>query len=37
MKLPEGVSVSDFKIDPETKGHQFFIMKNSGASALAHL
>jgi PhoH-like ATPase len=35
-EVPDGVSVSDFRIDPETKGHQFFIMKNSGASALAH-
>jgi PhoH-like ATPase len=33
---PEGVYASEFKLDPEMKGHQFFIMKNNGASALAH-
>jgi len=33
---PEGVSASEFKLDTEIKGHQFFIMKNHGASALAH-
>lgn len=35
-EIPEGVSSGDFNLDPELKGHQFFIMKNSGASALAH-
>ena len=33
---PEGVSASEFNLDTEIKGHQFFIMKNHGASALAH-
>jgi PhoH-like ATPase len=35
-ELPEGVSAEEFKFDPEMKGHQFFIMKNNGSSALAH-
>ncbi len=35
-EVPEGVNGGDFKIDTSLKGHQFFIMKNSGASALAH-
>ncbi|HOF19991.1 MAG TPA: PhoH family protein [Bacteroidales bacterium] len=33
---PAGVSVSEFNLDQEQKGHKFFIMKNNGASALAH-
>ncbi|HLN56380.1 MAG TPA: PhoH family protein [Bacteroidales bacterium] len=33
---PEGVVSSEFKLDKEMKGHQFFIMKNNGSSALAH-
>jgi PhoH-like ATPase len=35
-EAPEGVSVSDFKVEANTRGHQFFIMKNTGSSALAH-
>jgi PhoH-like ATPase len=35
-ELPEGVSSEDFKLDKDMKGHQFFIMKNNGSSALAH-
>jgi PhoH-like ATPase len=35
-ELPEGVASEEFKFDPEMKGHQFFIMKNNGSSALAH-
>jgi PhoH-like ATPase len=35
-ELPEGVPAEEFKFDPEMKGHQFFIMKNNGSSALAH-
>ena len=35
-EVPEGVSSEEFKLDPELKGHQFFIMKNNGSSALAH-
>jgi PhoH-like ATPase len=35
-ELPEGVSSADFKFDKDLKGHQFFIMKNNGSSALAH-
>jgi len=35
-ELPEGVSMSEFKMDSALAGHQFFIMKNNGSSALAH-
>jgi PhoH-like ATPase len=35
-EVPEGVPADEFKIDPDLKGHQFFIMKNNGSSALAH-
>jgi PhoH-like ATPase len=35
-ELPEGVASEEFKFDPEMKGHQFFIMKNNGSSALSH-
>lgn len=35
-EVPEGIPSEDFNIEPETKGHQFFIMKNNNASALAH-
>jgi PhoH-like ATPase len=34
-ELPEGVSASEFSLENLT-GHQFFIMKNNGSSALAH-
>ncbi len=33
---PEGVNSEEFTVDKELKGHQFFIMKNNGSSALAH-
>jgi PhoH-like ATPase len=33
---PEGVSADEFRFDKDMKGHQFFIMKNNGSSALAH-
>ena len=33
---PEGVSVSELNIESSLLGHQFFIMKNNGSSALAH-
>ena len=33
---PEGVSISEFNIESNLLGHQFFIMKNNGSSALAH-
>jgi PhoH-like ATPase len=35
-ELPEGVNAEEFKLDKDMKGHQFFIMKNNGSSALAH-
>ena len=35
-ELPEGVSSDEFKVEKDLKGHQFFIMKNNGSSALAH-
>ena len=35
-ELPEGVSSDEFKLEKDMKGHQFFIMKNNGSSALAH-
>jgi PhoH-like ATPase len=36
-EVPDGVNAAEFNIDPNLKGHQFFIMKNSGSSALAHI
>lgn len=35
-EIPEGVSISEFSIESSLSGHQFFIMKNNGSSALAH-
>jgi PhoH-like ATPase len=35
-EIPEGVSSSEFSLEPNLTGHQFFIMKNNGSSALAH-
>ena len=35
-ELPEGVNSEEFKLEKDLKGHQFFIMKNNGSSALAH-
>ncbi|MGB4291379.1 MAG: PhoH family protein [Bacteroidales bacterium] len=33
---PEGVSVSEFPVEDELIGHKFYILRNNGASALAH-
>jgi PhoH-like ATPase len=33
---PEGIGSNEFRLDKELKGHQFYIMKNNGSSALAH-
>ncbi len=35
-EVPDGVSSDDFGIEQPQAGHQFYIIKNSGASALAH-
>lgn len=35
-EAPEGVSVSEISIESNLSGHQFFILKNNGSSALAH-
>lgn len=35
-ELPEGVSAEEFDMETNLIGHQFFIMKNNGSSALAH-
>lgn len=35
-ELPEGVPCKEFSLEKNMKGHQFFIMKNNGSSALAH-
>jgi PhoH-like ATPase len=35
-EIPEGVNLSEFNIESNLSGHQFFIMKNNGSSALAH-
>jgi PhoH-like ATPase len=35
-EAPEGVNADEFNIDKEIKGHQFFIMRNNGSSALSH-
>jgi PhoH-like ATPase len=35
-EIPEGVNVEDFNLEQNLTGHQFFIMKNNGSSALAH-
>jgi PhoH-like ATPase len=35
-EVPEGVRSDEFGLEPNLAGHQFFIMKNNGASALAH-
>jgi PhoH-like ATPase len=35
-ELPEGVDSGEFNLEPNLSGHQFFIMKNNGSSALAH-
>jgi PhoH-like ATPase len=33
---PDGVSVSELNVESSLQGHQFFILKNNGSSALAH-
>ena len=35
-EIPEGVSPVEFNLEPNMTGHQFYIMKNNGSSALAH-
>jgi PhoH-like ATPase len=35
-ELPDGVGAGEFKLDATMTGHQFYIMKNNGSSALAH-
>jgi PhoH-like ATPase len=35
-EIPEGVGSTEFNLEPNLTGHQFFIMKNNGSSALAH-
>jgi PhoH-like ATPase len=35
-ELPDGVSASEFHLDADLTGHKFYILKNNGASALAH-
>lgn len=35
-EMPEGIGATEFRLDKDLKGHQFFIMKNNGSSALAH-
>jgi PhoH-like ATPase len=35
-EIPDGVSVSEINIESNLLGHQFFILKNNGSSALAH-
>jgi PhoH-like ATPase len=35
-EIPEGVSPTEFNLEPKLAGHQFYIMKNNGSSALAH-
>ena len=35
-EIPEGIESEELRIDKEMKGHQFYILKNNGSSALAH-
>lgn len=35
-EVPDGISSNEFSLDEKLTGHQFFIMKNNGSSALAH-
>jgi len=35
-EVPDGVGSGEFNLEPNLTGHQFFIMKNNGSSALAH-
>lgn len=33
---PEGIPIEDMDLEIQPKGHQFYILKNNGSSALAH-
>ncbi len=35
-ELPDGVSAEEFNLEANLIGHQFYILKNNGSSALAH-
>jgi len=35
-ELPDGVSAQEFNLEANLIGHQFYILKNNGSSALAH-
>jgi PhoH-like ATPase len=35
-EMPEGVGSEEFKLQKDLKGHQFYIIKNNGSSALGH-
>jgi len=35
-EVPDGVGSGEFNLETNLTGHQFFIMKNNGSSALAH-
>jgi PhoH-like ATPase len=35
-EVPEGVNAREFNLEANLRGHQFFILKNNGSSALAH-
>ncbi len=35
-EVPDGVNAAEFNLEANLKGHQFFILKNNGSSALAH-
>ncbi|HUX59630.1 MAG TPA: PhoH family protein [Bacteroidales bacterium] len=35
-ELPDGVNSEEFSIEKKLAGHQFYILKNNGSSALAH-
>jgi PhoH-like ATPase len=35
-EAPDGISSKEFNISEDLRGHQFFIIKNNGSSALAH-
>ena len=35
-ELPEGVNASELHLEADLTGHKFYILKNNGASALAH-
>ena len=35
-EVPEGIRAEEFSLESNLTGHQFYIMKNNGSSALAH-